>query len=1298
MASTFRDTFKPVNVAAEKDELGNAVDNVAESVEALPVAAPTAAPVAEAVEAPVEAAPSFRDVFKPVAEAVAEPVVEAVAEPVVAEPVLASAGFREVFKPVAEPIVDEESEPNMLQTAGSWVLGKLNKEANLQDVKRKTMESALNARLKSDKRLAPAIIEAEEFEALQDSYVNNLLPDGTEVGKYSETDMADNEEMFDIVSNFMNTRYGIQSTEGLSNKEVVEKFLEGRRANYVGNSIAVLAEFDYLNNKKEEWDTLDTIGKGYTLYNNMAGVLDDSVTWKEYGGAAADTAWYMLMDPINVVGLGVGKLAGGVAMKASVRSLEHYVMKEVTKRKLAGESLESIAKVSANIHKTAIAGAKAHGTNAVSQFAVKMQRTGLGKLMSKEGLTEVAVATGVDAVTASGMEFLYQQNQITAGAQDEVNYTSVGLTALFGVALGGVATARVATRGKSGTALPSETVVNTKDANAAAKDMQDSINEYFKAMGKDMDTGSSWSNKVGSGKEIDVADSQFFIDLLLGIDPIKAADGVDAKPGLKGLSEAMREQGFFYTKRDESDKLSNFIGDFIMEMEPKDVKGIIEAFESAAGVKIVGLDERTPEAFAAAFAKKMSQSAQNMNAVSQTAKNLNVDVSDMNVEQFLEEATGQGMLKTKGDKIVAGKFDWAKGLTAGQNRFIRTLVSHPATSYLNVLGYGVSSGMGSANDVVRGMYHITKGSVETAFAMKEAGKSDMVIGKALLASNMNRVKLLLDPDMTAAAFMSALERNTGALEALNRVKAGGIDVTKSMDQMLSTTKAGEWSEKYVNAANAATFVNAQDVFTKSQEYVFQMDKAIRTTFGKSWNEFYNSPDASKIMATKQFQEMEEFAVSKTLEHTFGKSYKGTGLVGEVAGAIEDARNIPGLGLMVPFGRFFNNTIDFTVKNTPVVNQLVKKLGNKYPDKTQEELFTHGVVAGGLVISMAFGEDAAREQGLGLYDSITDTGEVVSQQYDYPLSLFKAAARVASYLGAGEPIPAEIVKQVGNDFFGGGLTRNLSKTGGAAIDAVALMLQGNLAEGGAKFKDDVFLGIGAQLAGGFTRPMEPVDAIVGLVFGTQMAPQNIKDGNAFIGKALTYLDNTAQLFMGGPFNEVSASAAQGEMSPTTTKNVGARPVELTNTLRVMNMLSFESWDNNSSFKASKLAAGASNKYNLLMFNNLEKVATKMMDSKVFRSKSIEDQRAAWKIEVTNAKEATLFDLANGYDGPQSTFALQMQMADKYTVSAIMSAASELDIKANTLGEMDESELLLLKSHIASQGFLKEGKTSETMGTY
>lgn len=1289
MADNFMDTFKPVNVAAEKDELGNTVDNVAESVEALPVAEPADTLVSEPA---VEEDPLAG--FFPVSrQEVSE---EEDVDMSSFVPVASSESDQTLS--ALTPTVEASPEKNMVQRAGSWLLGAVNKEAARQDAKQAAMTSLLNDRLKADARLAPAVIEAEEYEAAQEAYINNLLPNGTEPGKYSESDIVANEEMYSTALEFMNTRYGIQSTEGLSKKEVVTEFMDGRRANYLGNSIAVLSEYDYLNNKKEDWETLDIIGKGYALYNNMAGVLDDSVTWKEYGGAAADTAWYMLIDPINVIGLGIGKAVGGVGMKASVKSLEHYVMKEVTKRKLAGESVKSIAKATADIHKVALAGAKAHGTNAVSQFAAKTQKTGLANLVSKEGLTEVAVATGVDAITASGMEFLYQENQITAGEQDEINYTSVGLASILGLAVGGVSTVRVATRGKSGTALPSEAVVDTKDAKAAAKSIQDSINEYFKTMGKDMDTGSSWSNKVGSGRELDVADSQFFIDLLLGIDPVKASDGVEAKPGLKGLAEAMREQGFFFTKRDESDKLSNFIGDFIMKMEPDNVKGIIEAFETSAGVKMVGLGDRTPGEFANAFAKKLSQSAQNMNAVSQAAKNLNVDVADMNIEQYLEEAMGQGMVKTKVDKAVEGKFNWAKGITAGQNRFIRTLVSHPATSYLNVVGYATSSGMGSANDIVRGMYLTTKGSVEKSWGMKEAGKSNKVIGNALLASNINRIKLLLDPDMTAAAFMSALERNTGVLEALNRVKAGGVDVSKSMDQILSTSKVGHLTEKYVNAANAVTFVNAQDVFTKSQEYVFQMDKALRTTFGKSWNEFYNSPDAAKIMASSQFKDMEEFAVSKTLEHTFGKSYKGTGVVGEVAGAIEDARNIPGLGLMVPFGRFFNNTIDFTLKNTPIANQVAKKLGGKYADKTHSELFTQSLIAGGLVGSMVIGEDKAREQGLGLYDAIRSTGEVVSKQYDYPLSLFKAAARLFSYVGAGETIPAEIVKQVGNDFFGGGLTRNLSRTGGAAVDAVSLMLQGELKRGGAMFKDDVFLGIGAQLVGGMTRPWEPGDAIVGLVFGTQMSPQNTKDGNSFVGKSLTYVDNTAQLFMGEPFNDISASASQGELSPTTTKNLGSRPVELTNTLRVMNMLGFESWDNNASYKASKMAAGAANKYNLLMFNNLEKIATRMMDSKLFRSQSVEEQRRAWKVEVGNAKEATIFDLANGYDGPQSTFALQLSMAGKHSVGVLLGAASDLGIKSKTLGDMDESELLLLKSHISSQELLDAGSTSDTRSTY
>ena len=120
IAQDYLKAFEPVNVTAEQ----NVLDKIAESVKALPVAVPAAAPITEPVEEPVEDAPSFRDVFKPIAEPVAEPV-EATTNP------------RDAFKPVAEepsaaltPVLEEEeSGPNMLQKAGSWVLGKLNKEA-----------------------------------------------------------------------------------------------------------------------------------------------------------------------------------------------------------------------------------------------------------------------------------------------------------------------------------------------------------------------------------------------------------------------------------------------------------------------------------------------------------------------------------------------------------------------------------------------------------------------------------------------------------------------------------------------------------------------------------------------------------------------------------------------------------------------------------------------------------------------------------------------------------------------------------------------------------------------------------------------------------------------------------------------------------------------------------------------------------------------------------------------------------------------------------------------------------------
>jgi len=498
--ASFLDTFKPVNVAAEKDELGKVLDKVSESVEALPVAAPAVTEPEPVQEGPVEVDPLAA--FRPV-EASESPVeVDPLSafRPVEVDPL---AAFRLVDTPES-PLEEAEmpssapevstlrdallnrpgyrtqdfpgfGEPNEDdRSLGRKAMDAVNNLAARKDAVRASRDRILNNQLAGDERLKPMIMEAEAFEADRKKYVNNLLPEKYDPGTYSENDIVEDDELFAIAKTFMETRYGLQAVEGKSRKELVSKFMDGRRANYLGNSISVLSEYDYLSDKKEDWETLDKIGAGYTLYENMAGVTSEEVSWAEYGGAAADSAWYLLTDPINFVGAGIGRVVGGTASKAGIRSLQHYVMKEVTKRRLAGKSVASTGKVAEDIMRVAATTAAKEGTNAVARFAANTQTSALARLISKKGVTEIVVATATDAIISSGLEFVYQRNMITAGAQEEINKTSVGMAALFGLVVGGISTARVASRGSSGTALPSEVVKKGTHADAAAS-MQESL-------------------------------------------------------------------------------------------------------------------------------------------------------------------------------------------------------------------------------------------------------------------------------------------------------------------------------------------------------------------------------------------------------------------------------------------------------------------------------------------------------------------------------------------------------------------------------------------------------------------------------------------------------------------------------------------------------------------------------------------------------------------------------------------------------------------------------------------------------
>jgi len=1116
----------------------------------------------------------------------------------------------------------------------------------------------------------------------------SFVPSGFTAGEYSENTMVE-DGLYQPIEEYMNLRFGIQATEGKTREEVVNKYLNSRRGNAMGNSIDALSEADFLYSIKDDQEKLAKVGRAYGVYENMAGLFSKHTTAGEKAEVVMDSVWSLIVDPINLAGGIIGRAIGGTATRVGIKTLNKMAtqaaMKELTKQ--AGKA--TAKKAAARVYKAAATTAQAKAATEMTEYATKLAATkGFQRVMTKAGLKEVAAATVVDSIAGTGTEWLYQRSLAQTGVQDEVNPYAVGLAALSGMVMGGIQAGRVAYRGSTGQALVSE-VVQQGDPKKVAREMQESIAAYMQE--GTLDKTSSWASKLADGEELAAKDTDFFVELLLGRSV--EVEGGESKQLFKGLGQTMQENGFFYVKRDKDDKISNFVADFIKEMDDVDAQGIIRAYSENSGNPITDLEDITAEKLGDLFASKMNQGARTMNAAKQMADTLDINIEDLDIEKYLEVSMGLKMLETPPTKFD----EWGAGAGAGirkaQNNMIRSLVSHPSTSMLNVVGYTAASAIGSASDMTQALLYASRGALHNMVGQFDKGADFNRVAKSLAKANANRVRLLVDPDMTAEAFKSALLRNTGAMEKLSRVQSGGVEISSGIEEMakMGGTQRAFWqkAESGIDVVQAATFVDAQDIWTKSQEYVFQMDKNLRTTFNKSWDEFYTSADAQKIMATKQYKQLEATAVDKTLEMTFSKSYKGKKALGEIAGFIEDARNIPGLGALVPFGKFFNNTIDFTVKNSPV-GLAAKVTGLGYKDVPISEMVARTTVAAGLVYSMASGEDEARRQGLGLYEKVNErTGEVSSLQYDYPLSLFKAAGRIFSYKQAGENVPDEIAEQVIRDFFGGSLTRNISKSGDVMVDAVASLIKMELEDSAEKAKQAIG-SIGSQYVSASTRFVEPINELVGLVMSDSIerGPE-LNTGTGFAKQAkdsMRYFNNVAELFT-GKASQVKYSSTEGVMDPQSAKMLGSRPEMHTDALRVMQMLGYEGWQLNAAFKVSKATPEAGNQYQRNFFNLIESEASVLMQNSVFRSMSTEQQRIMWDKKVKEVKTMASRDLFLRGEG-DSTLYEQYDLVNSSSAEELQRAMEELGVEGKDVFDLNRETLVILKNSIKTQKTLDE----------
>jgi len=1115
-----------------------------------------------------------------------------------------------------------------------------------------------------------------------------------EPGTYTQDDMVEDDQMFSIIQNYMADRYGPLSMEGQDRESIVDSFLNNRRGVVSGNSVRALSEIDYINDISEDSAKMGNAAAAAALYENMAGLFSEETTFAEKAEGVMDFTRSAIADPINLVGGFIGKAVGQGALRVGSNEVKKRALKKMSEASIKkGATQETVKKAGQEAIKVAVKESGDVVTKEVAEYTARvMSSKGFKRLYTRGALAEIGTTVGIDAAVGAGTEYLYQSGLIKLGVRENFDKYSMGFAALGATVLGGVQAGRVMLRGSTGTVAPSIAVKEPKPENVVLE-LANSVGKYGKAT---VEKSSTWKNKVAGGVELKDLDSEFFVDLLLGhVDD-------DGNIVLKGLSQIAQEKGLIWTKRFEDDKYANWMADIIKQSDPKQITNFVKAFEKATGNKLKDAKKLTLDEFADTFALKINHSARILNALSQGSKRNGISAADMTVQDLIKDAMDAGYLpKDKTDPFSTSLSEKMPDyIRNNQNRVIRLLVSNPSTSALNMIGYGANAGIGMVSDMALATLHLGTGTMANLIGMQKQGAKSYRLANTLIQSNASRVRRLLDPDMTYAAFESALSRNSEALQKLSNTLPGGIENTTRMitDSKISPEMQmlGLKTDEAIDVIQTISFVKAQDRFTKSQEFVFQMDKALRTTFGKSWNDFYNGPEAVKLMATKEYRDLESVVVEKTLESIFSKSYKGTDVLGEVAGIIEDARNIPGVGLLVPFGRFFNATVDWGLQASGL--SITGKAMGYYGDKTWGELGSRAAVSWAFASTMVENERENRKKGIGVFQTVDPlTGEVITQQYDYPISAFKAAARVASYWVDGEEPPKELLQQVARDFTLDGVLRNLNKTQEDVASLVYYMFQGDMKESWNAFGKSMG-NVAVQPVAGGTRFLEPLNVAAGVVRGEAARPIDRYQGNKTYNDMVKYIDNLIPLFTGEPVGETLKTAAAGEADVTSTKPMGIRTIRLTDTQRVMNMMGYEQFSLNAARKIRQTVPKAANEYNGILFDIIEAESGALMASKGFRKMSTDAQRRYWKTDVLpKAKSLAKSFLAMQYSGPLDTIDLQYQLSQKYTRDDLNDAIEELNFEdGSDLGDLNRGQLFLIQNYLDTVDSLKLLQTPSDVG--
>ena len=1007
---------------------------------------------------------------------------------------------------------------------------------------------------KSDYAYAPQRIQQEQEPDF-------MTYTGGEEDSFGLDDLAEDHN-YSIIEKQMKSRFGM-SEKTYDRQEVIDKWVNYNRKFNVGNTLSVLGEASYLSkaDDKEKFHALNS----YKLWDNMKGAFD--------GGTAAqkldnvyDYGVALIMDPLNLVTFGAGKLLSGGATKAAAGVAEEGL--KIATNKILKKAGKQGSKVS-------------DLTPALKAEIDQARRRVLAKTMNREavegvekGAIESALKTVANKELARGatvetlgmitIDSIQQKSAyMKVGFQEEFNVLNTALIA--GGGFFGYGLAKTIPH-LSGTKLPTSVALDVFDAaqgaEAAAKTLartkskkeaKQKLDEimaddtqrtaFVNDLRKSTIAAEDWAKTVMEGRQISASLSDENLEAIATqTDEAFKAFLVGDEKTFGGLLSIFNKAGLTLDKANDPWKhVSHFQKEVIKDM-PDELKQEVKRLYDATLLKysqrhkgITDLDEGM-----SVFAAELSASGTKMHyqglfmkglEEAKTKKRSFKDTKGITPEDLLvgELDPHTGAIKNLPEKQKEGFFE---GM---QRRLIQLLVTHPATVALNLYGWSNTTALSTASDMLRaGLYkgewaarHLVGNEKEAV----EAGKK----AKLLLDLQGRKIRNLMNPFATKEEVLNLLSANPKQQKELFRYIAGGVDskdVLKSINVNFDDIEKPGIFDKIVDGMQTVYGVKAVDILTKTQEYMYNIDKQIIKKYGMSYSEFIGAKadvldDAGKKIGTQplnwdkmrsdEFIEIQALAVQDSLRNVFSKSYAGNEfnksnrtLIERVAGEIEAARAYPVIGAMIPFGQFFNNTIAFMADYSGIsaVHGYFTQSGRHKADPF--DMFTKGAV--GLTAGYAASEYEMKNlgQGLAWHEDRDDDGQVISKLYDFPFSFWKGIGRIFAHLRQDGTVPKELYIDIRDTFGPANLTRSLGETnkmlGDLALDAASGDIP-DLTDGLAKLLG----GAGSLYLSGFSRPLDPINQIAAFSMGEAYNETDRNIGSKFANNSVRYVESIFDAF-------------------------------------------------------------------------------------------------------------------------------------------------------------------------------------------